>query len=154
MKKILITLLFLFLYSVGSIAKPLDLTKEEKRFIKDNPVVSIGMMPDFTPFSYYIEGELVGFEHDLLTLISQKTGLKFERHIDKWTTIYNSFKNKEIDMISSISYKKYREPFTIFTSPYYNIPIMIFVKDDFGEYNGLKSLTGKKSRCVEGRLLH
>lgn len=144
MKKILITLLFLFLYSVGSIAKPLDLTKEEKRFIKDNPVVSIGMMPDFTPFSYYIEGELVGFEHDLLTLISQKTGLKFEKHIDKWTTIYNSFKNKEIDMISSISYKKYREPFTIFTSPYYNIPIMIFVKDDFGEYNGLKSLTGKK----------
>ena len=144
MKKILITLLFLFLYSVVSIAKPLDLTKEEKRFIKDNPVVSIGMMPDFTPFSYYIEGELVGFEHDLLTLISQKTGLKFEKHIDKWTTIYNSFKNKEIDMISSISYKKYREPFTIFTSPYYNIPIMIFVKDDFGEYNGLKSLTGKK----------
>lgn len=144
MKKILITLLFLFLYSVGSIAKPLDLTKEEKRYIKDNPVVNIGMMPDFTPFSYYIEGELVGFEHDLLTLISQKTGLKFEKHIDKWTTIYNSFKNKEIDMISSISYKKYREPFTIFTSPYYNIPIMIFVKDDFGEYNGLKSLTGKK----------
>ena len=144
MKKILITLLFLFLYSVGSIAKPLDLTKEEKGFIKDNPVVSIGMMPDFTPFSYYIEGEPVGFEHDLLNLISQKTGLKFEKHIDKWTTIYNSFKNKEIDMISSISYKKYREPFTIFTSPYYNIPIMIFVKDDFGEYNGLKSLTGKK----------
>ncbi|SHG18279.1 periplasmic/7TM domain sensor diguanylate cyclase [Marinomonas polaris DSM 16579] len=144
MKKILITLLFLFLYSVGSIAKPLDLTKEEKGFIKDNPVVSIGMMPDFTPFSYYIEGEPVGFEHDLLNLISQKTGLKFEKHIDKWTTIYNSFKNKEIDMISSISYKKYREPFTIFTSPYYNIPIMIFVKDNFGEYNGLKSLTGKK----------
>ncbi|PJE54383.1 transporter substrate-binding domain-containing diguanylate cyclase [Marinomonas sp. BSi20584] len=144
MKKILITLLFLFLYSVGSIAKPLDLTKEEKGFIKDNPVVSIGMMPDFTPFSYYIEGEPVGFEHDLLNLISQKTGLKFEKHIDKWTTIYNSFKNKEIDMISSISYKKYREPFTIFTSPYYNIPIMIFIKDNFGEYNGLKSLTGKK----------
>lgn len=144
MKKILITLLFLFLYSVGSIAKPLDLTKEEKGFIKDNPVVSIGMMPDFTPFSYYIEGEPVGFEHNLLNLISQKTGLKFEKHIDKWTTIYNSFKNKEIDMISSISYKKYREPFTIFTSPYYNIPIMIFVKDNFGEYNGLKSLTGKK----------
>ncbi|WP_369921293.1 transporter substrate-binding domain-containing protein [Marinomonas polaris] len=144
MKKILITLLFLFLYSVGSIAKPLDLTKEEKGFIKDNPVVSIGMMPDFTPFSYYIEDEPVGFEHDLLNLISQKTGLKFEKHIDKWTTIYNSFKNKKIDMISSISYKKYREPFTIFTSPYYNIPIMIFVKDNFGEYNGLKSLTGKK----------
>ncbi len=47
-------------------------------------------------------------------------------------------------MITSISYKKFREPFTNFTSSYYDIPIMIFVKDDFGEYNGLKSLKGKK----------
>jgi polar amino acid transport system substrate-binding protein len=129
---------------MSSNAKPLILTEAEKSFIKSNPIVTVGMMPDFTPFSYYIEGEPVGFEHDLLDLISQKTGLKFDKHIGKWTTIYNSFKNKEIDMISSISYKKFRESFTVFTSPYYTIPIMVFVKDDFGEYNGLKSLTNKK----------
>lgn len=144
MTKLLISLIFLFLYSVTSIAKPLELTQEEKNYIKENPVVTVGLMPDFTPFSYYIEGKPVGFEHDLLDLISKKTGLKFERHIDKWMTIYNAFKNKEIDMIGSISYKKYREPFTVFTSAYYNIPIMVFVRDNFGQYNGLKSLTGKK----------
>lgn len=76
--------------------------------------------------------------------MSQRTGLVFEKKIDKWTTIYTAFKNKEVDVITSISYKKFREPFTTFTSSYYDIPIMIFVRDDFGEYKGIKSLEGKK----------
>ena len=141
--KFILSLLFL-LFSSISIAKPFALTEQEKAFIKNTPVVTVGMMPDFTPFSYYVGDEIVGFEHDLLDVISKKTGLRFEKRIDKWTSIYNAFKNKEIDLITSISYKKYREPFTIFSDAYYNIPIMIFVKDNFGEYNGLKSLSGKK----------
>ncbi|MBJ7537641.1 transporter substrate-binding domain-containing diguanylate cyclase [Marinomonas transparens] len=144
MKKILLPLLFLFVFSVESFAHPLVLTDKEQTFVQNTPKVKIGMMPDFTPFSYYINDQVVGFEHDLLDLISQKTGLKFEKHIDKWTNIYNAFKDKKLDVISSISYKKYREPFTKFTSAYYDIPIMIFVKDNFGEYKGLKSLKGKK----------
>jgi polar amino acid transport system substrate-binding protein len=143
MKKLFISALF-FVFSIQVIAQTLNLTKEEKKFIQSNPTIKVAMMPDFTPFTYYIDNTPVGFEHDLLELISQRTGLQFEKTIDKWTTIYNAFKNKEVDMISSISYKEYREPFTTFTSSYYDIPIMIFVRDTFGEYNGIKSLTGKR----------
>lgn len=143
MKKLFIFVLF-FVFSIQVIAQTLNLTKEEKKFIQSNPIIKVAMMPDFTPFTYYIDNTPVGFEHDLLELISQRTGLKFEKTIDKWTTIYNAFKNKEVDMISSISYKEYREPFTTFTSSYYDIPIMIFVRDTFGEYNGIKSLSGKR----------
>jgi len=102
------------------------------------------MMPDFAPFSYYIKNTPVGFEHELLNIISQRTGLVFEKTIAKWTTIYTAFKNKELDLIASISHKKYRESFTTYTSAYYNIPIMVFVRDDFGEYHGINSLKGKK----------
>ncbi|WP_315981582.1 transporter substrate-binding domain-containing protein [Aliamphritea spongicola] len=130
--------------SFSTLASEVVLTEEEQAFIASHPVIKVAMMPDFTPFSYKSGAGLVGFEHDLLALISEKTGLRFEIRTDKWTTIYNAFKNKEVDMISSISYKEYREPFTLFTSPYYNIPIMIFVKDNFGEYKGLQSLEGKK----------
>ncbi|MEZ4694142.1 MAG: transporter substrate-binding domain-containing protein [Aliarcobacter sp.] len=58
--------------------------------------------------------------------------------------ILKSFKEKEVDIITSISYKKERESFTKFTNPYYQIPIMIFVRDNFGKYEGIKSLEGKK----------
>ncbi len=144
MKKKFILPFFLLFLSAKCFSIPLILTEEEREFITNTPIVTVGMMPDFTPFSYYIENEVVGFEHDLLNIISQKTGLVFEKNIGKWTNIYNAFKNKELDVLTSISYKEYREPFTYFTNAYYNIPIMIFVKDNFGEYNGLKSLSGKK----------
>lgn len=144
MKRLIIQSIFMMYLSVQLFAQSIDLTQQEKEYISNNPIVKVGIMPDFTPFSYYIKNTPVGFEHDLLKIIADKTGLEFENHIDKWTNIYNSFKNKEVDIITSISYKKYREPFTTFTSAYYEIPIMIFVRDDFGEYKGLKSLQDKK----------
>ncbi|WP_417327790.1 diguanylate cyclase [Halarcobacter sp.] len=134
----------LFFISIQAVAKPIVFTEEEKEFIKNTPLVKVGMMPDFTPFSYYIKNTPVGFEHELLNILSQRTGLVFEKEYAKWTTIYTAFKNKKVDVITSISHKKYREPFTTFTSSYYDIPIMIFVRDDFGEYLGIKSLEGKK----------
>ncbi|NVJ52209.1 MAG: transporter substrate-binding domain-containing protein [Campylobacteraceae bacterium] len=142
MKRLLLIILIFF--SIQAVAKPITFTNKEKEFIKNNPVVKIGMMPDFAPFSYYNKTTLVGFEHELLNILSKRTGLIFEKNISKWTDIYNAFKNKELDVITSISYKEYREPFTAFTSSYYDIPIMIFVRDDFGEYLGIKSLEGKK----------
>lgn len=144
MKILFIQLLLIFCFTIESIASSITFTTEENNFIKTSPLVKVAMMPDFTPFSYYIENTPVGFEHDLLKIIAERTGLTFEKTIDKWTTIYNGFKNKEVDMITSISYKKFREPFTSFTSSYYDIPIMIFVRDDFGEYKGIKSLKNKK----------
>lgn len=144
MKLRLLHLCLMLCFSLNIMAAPVTLTEQEKAFIQENPVVKVAMMPDFTPFSYMIDDQIIGFEHELLNLISEKTGLTFDKRIDKWTTIYNAFKTKEVDVITSISYKKYREPFTLFTSAYYNIPIMIFVTDTFGEYNGLKSLAGKR----------
>ncbi len=144
MKILFIQLLLIFCFTMETMANSIIFTKEEKEFIKTSPIVKVAMMPDFTPFTYYIKDTPVGFEHDLLKIISKRTGLEFKKTIDKWTTIYNAFKNKEVDVITSISYKKFREPFTSFTSSYYDIPIMIFVKDDFGEYNGIKSLRNKR----------
>lgn len=144
MKLLITQILIIISLSLNIAAQDVILTEEEKNFVNSNPIVTVGMMPDFTPFTYYIKNTPVGFEHDLLKIIAEKTGLRFEKKIANWTTIYSSFKNKEVDMITSISHKNYREPFTLFTSSYYDIPIMIFVRDTFGDYHGIKSLKGKK----------
>jgi len=144
MKFLTIQLFLLTLFTFTLVSNEINLTQQEKEFIKNNPKIQVGMMPDFTPFTYIVDDKIVGFEHDLLKIISKRTGLEFEKTMAKWTKIYNAFKAKEIDMITSISYKKERVPFTNYTSSYYDIPIMIFVRDDFGKYTGLKSLEGKK----------
>ena len=144
MKILPVQLLLIVCFLISATVEAIDFTEEEKEYIALNPKVTVAMMPDFTPFTYFIEDTPVGFEHDLIKLISKKTGLYFEKSFSNWTTNYSAFKNKETDIITSISYKKYREPFTIFTSAYYEIPIMIFVRDDFGEYSGIGSLENKK----------
>lgn len=137
-------LLLILCLFINVTAEAIDFSEEEKAYIASNPSVTVAMMPDFTPFAYYIENTPVGFEHDLLEIIAEKTGLYFEKSFSNWTTNYNAFKNKQADVITSISYKKFREPFTLFTSAYYEIPVMIFVRDDFGEYSGIDSLKNKR----------
>lgn len=144
MKNLPLQLLLIVCLLISISAEAIDFTPEEKDYIASNPTVTVAMMPDFTPFTYFIESTPVGFEHDLLKIISSRTGLYFEKNFSNWTTNYSGFKNKETDIITSISYKRYREPFTIFTSAYYEIPIMIFVRDNFGEYLGINSLKNKK----------
>ena len=136
----LIYLVLLFPVTAGAV----EFTPEEKAFITSTPDIRVAMMPDFSPFSYIIQDAIDGFEHDLLALLSQRTGLTFTKRLGNWNSNLTAFKAKKLDMIASISYKKEREAFTLFTKPYYEIPIMIFVRDDFGEYHGLDSLTGKK----------
>lgn len=122
----------------------IELTPKETLYLKSHPTISTAMMPDFTPFSYVSHGNAIGFEHDLLALLSEKTGLKFIPELEIWNEALSAFKANDVDMIASISYKKDRLPFTLFTEPYYEIPIMIYVRDDFGKYEGLESLAGKK----------
>lgn len=150
MKSILINIIIYLVFLFPLTACALEFTPEEKAFITLNPEIRVALMPDFSPFSYMIHDAVGGSEHDLLALLSQRTGLKFTKQLGNWNSILTAFKNKEVDMIASISHKKEREAFTLFTKPYYEIPIMIFVRDDFGEYQGLQSLAGKRVGVLKG----
>ncbi|WP_419765258.1 MAG: transporter substrate-binding domain-containing protein [Arcobacter sp.] len=152
MKKIIIYILFL--YSLNSIfASDLNFTQEEKEYIKNSPNVTIGTMNSFTPFSFKKDGELVGFTQELIDIISQKSGLKFKKMAASWPEIYDLFYNGKIDIISEVSYRQDRLPFTLYSSPYYVIPIGVFTRKDFGNYNGIKSLRNKKVGVVKNTFI-
>jgi polar amino acid transport system substrate-binding protein len=134
----------LLIYLLPTTINAINFTEEEKEFINTNQNIKIALMPDFSPFSYIVDDRVVGFELDLISLLSQKTGLNFNKQFGVWNKNFYAFKTKNVDMITSISYKEEREAFTLYTKPYYEIPIMIFVRDDFKDYKNLQSLAGKK----------
>jgi polar amino acid transport system substrate-binding protein len=121
-----------------------DLTKQEINYIEKNRVAPISVMQDFSPFSFEINGTYQGFVNDILSLLEEKTGLRFKRVTGQWIPNLQRFKAKETKIIADISYKKEREEFTLFTKPYYEIPTLIFVRDDFKDYKGIESFKGKK----------
>ncbi len=127
-----------------------SLTDEELIYLENHPTASIALISDYAPFSYVENGELKGFDKDMLSLISKNTGLKFHEKVDHWNNNLNKFKNQKVDIIAEISHKKEREAFTLFTTPYYEIPVVIFVRDDFKNFKGLVSLSGKNVGIQSG----
>lgn len=132
---------------------PIDnipLTTEELAYLAEHPTASIAIMSDYAPFSYQEDGEVKGFVKEVMALISHKTGIEFVKKIDHWGRNLEKFRNKEVDIIADISFKVEREPFTLYTTPYYEIPVVYFVRDDITEFEGLKSLPGKRVGIQSG----
>ncbi|KTG16605.1 MULTISPECIES: transporter substrate-binding domain-containing protein [unclassified Guyparkeria] len=132
----------LLLFSASLQAAPLS--PEEKAFLERHPTVTIAMMTDHPPFSFVRDGQVVGFEHDLLELIAADTGLAFDKEYGTWSESLQRFRRGEVDMIASISYRQERTDFARYTEPYYTLPIFVFVRDDFGDYSGIADLAGLK----------
>jgi signal transduction histidine kinase len=141
MKKLFLSFIF-FISSIN--ASEIRFTKQEQEWIKNNPKVTIATTKGFPPFSYIQENKLIGYEYDLIELISKKSGLIINPVISDWSSSLNNFKSKNTDMISSISHTKEREKFVLFTKPYYIIPNVIFVNNNFKNYTDLTSLKNKK----------
>ena len=144
MKRPLLSLCGIWLLLLANGLHAMSLTPEERAFIQEHPTVSIAMMVDHPPFTTIGGGEGAGFEHDLLQLIAEKTGLAFEKEFGVWSGSLQRFRRGRTDMISSISYREDRNGFTLFTEPYYTIPVFVFVRDDFGDYSGIGDLSGRK----------
>jgi len=142
MIKSLFLIIFIFLHLAD--AKDLVLTKKEKSYI-NNTTVKVALLPNFYPFSFYKNRTLRGYSYNLLKLIAQKSKLKLEFIVDTWPNNFNNFKNEEVHIIDTISYTKERGTYTNFTKPYFEIPLVMYSRIDFADYDGtLKSLKNKK----------
>ncbi|MFP4252062.1 MAG: diguanylate cyclase [Guyparkeria sp.] len=130
-------------------AASVALDAKEKAFLESNPSVRVAMMIEHPPFTVLGDGSGSGFEHELLHLIADKTGLTFEKSFGPWGESFRRFRDGEVDMISSISYSENRSAFTLYTEPYYELPIFVFVRDDFGDYGGLSDLAGQRVGVIE-----
>ncbi|MGM0690786.1 MAG: transporter substrate-binding domain-containing protein, partial [Pseudomonadota bacterium] len=127
----------------------MTLSADEKAFLEKHRTVNIAMMVEHPPFTIVGDGSGNGFEHEVLHLIARKTGLGFEKTFGAWGDSFRRFREGEVDVISSISYDENRTDFTLFTEPYYELPIFVFVRDDFGDYSGLEDLAGHKVGVIE-----
>ena len=150
MKKYIILLTFLIIQTITQLsANKIVLKNNEKEFINNN-LVTIAMMNKFKPFSYIENESHMGMTKDIIEIISQRTGLKFNIEFDTWTNNIEKFKNRKVDMITGISYKPSRDNFTLFTKPYYKIGVYLFKNKKDAEINTFYDLKNKKVGINKG----
>ncbi|MGB5867054.1 MAG: diguanylate cyclase [Arcobacteraceae bacterium] len=96
------------------------LTLEEKQFIKENPIITIGEQEMFKPINFINTiGMHEGLVHDYLDIISEKTSLRFVSQIDDQSNLLTKLLNKNVDMLAvSPDIDKSN---LLFTTKYFNL---------------------------------
>ena len=147
MRRLVIFILCLFIqFPIFSQEPPgINFTQQEMIFIENNPVIRVGVDPEFVPFEFIDEnGDYKGIASDYLSLIEIKTGIKFE--IIKglsWPDAYEMAVNGEIDILPAVSKTVEGEKYFNFSKPYYNIKRVIVTRDNNTNVRSFDDLKGK-----------
>ncbi len=128
----------------------LVLSDEDQAWIKANPLITVGIDLDFAPIEDMDkEGNYIGVAADFLSLVSEKTGLKFKfDHDHSWAESLERIKQGNIQMLGAAVASDQRRVFMDFTEPYAWLSGVIIVPKSVTEPMSLEKLKGMKVTVV------
>lgn len=127
------------------------LSPEELLFISENPVISVGVDPNFYPLESFDErGRYSGLAADYLRLIEKMTGLKFKPvRTSDWAETERLAREGKLAMFPAAANTGRRDEYMLFTAPYINLPGAIMARRDSDmKKEDAKDLKGKKVAVV------
>lgn len=132
--------------------KTISLTIEEENWLAKKKAIKYSYEPRYEPVGWEDElGKHTGVLKDILALISQKSGMKFEDvKSSNWSDALQKAKNGDVDAIVGIAENKLRKEFFQFTTnSIYNAPgVVVTKKDDDSMYLDIKQMFENKSIAV------
>ena len=131
-----------------------SLSAREQAWLKDHPLVRIAYDSHFPPYSFLDQNQNIkGYSKDLIDVISELTGVKFESVAKCRSGLYSALQNQEVDFVASLVRDSAREEDFLFSQAYIFKSIVICKRQ--GEARGVsrKDLEGKKMAFVEKAFL-
>ncbi|MDR2604885.1 MAG: transporter substrate-binding domain-containing protein, partial [Desulfovibrio sp.] len=109
-----------------------SLTEAEKKFIRNHPVILVGIDPNFAPFEFLdSRGDYVGIAPDYLALIREKTGLRFVPALDvPYAEAQEKVTAGELDLLPTLGWTPEREKKFLLTRRYYEYKLALVVRED------------------------
>ncbi|WPN59845.1 transporter substrate-binding domain-containing protein [Pseudomonas sp. P9_31] len=131
------------------------LSASEQRWLDRHPTVTVGAIDDFAPLTFYdAQGRLSGLTAQLLTLISQRSGLTFEvqrgHSLDRQI---EQLQDGEIDLLPVVTPSVEREETLLFTRAYLSNPFVLVSATTQGSPRMLDDLAGKRLAIYRGHPL-
>jgi len=148
--KLILSFIILLFSSLSLLnANEIKLTPNEKQFIQNNPLFTVGAEMDWPPFDFVDNNQHTGVARDYLNLIEKKTGLKFKYEIDSWENLLQKTKQKSIDILPSLSKSADREKFLLFTDKYITTRDYLIAKKSSQDMHSISDLDGKTIAIVK-----
>lgn len=135
----------------------IDLSDQEKTWLKKNSKIKMGIDRDFPPFgSITDENEYIGFSADFMRIIEKRLNIEFIIFKDAtWNETMELAKSGQLDVVSALVNTKTRRKFLDFTSPFVENPTII-ISDALsnGYIESLDNLKGERVAIEEGSYAH
>lgn len=146
--KILINFLFYFLLiivSFGQKTEKIELSKQEKEYLKKLGTIKICIDPDWIPFEHIDnKGNYTGIAADLFSLITKRLNIKFEVIRTKnWNETLEFAKQGKCHLIPFMNQTKEREKYLIFTELFFTSANVLITREEHPFITDLKNLEKK-----------
>lgn len=130
----------------GAIAASLDFDAEEKQWIAEHPSVSVGVVADNEPYSFFRNGQTMGWTVDVLRRLEASTGLSFQLRMGSWPEVFGQFREGGLDVIADISQTDERSRTIEFTDAYHLRRTVLFHNVDrpLSDVGDVAALKGKR----------
>ncbi len=123
----------------------LDMTPEEQAFLREHPVIRLGVDPSFVPYEFIdTDGTYKGIAADYIALIEERTGLNMVVTPDiTWTEAYEKAVKGEIDVLPCVGETAEREKYFLFSEAYFTFHRAAFLNEEEKDINRFENLYGK-----------
>ena len=102
MKNIIFIILFLPLFLSANFQD--KLTKEEKDWLNNQKIISVGAMDNWAPISFVdYKNQAIGMGASTVELLNKKLDNKLQISSGNWNTIYEKTKNGELNAILDLT---------------------------------------------------
>ncbi len=150
MRNLLLSILF---FSCFGLVLPafasLNLTDQEKAYIKEKKQITMCVDPDWMPFEKIENGQHIGMTADYIAIMAKEIGLPVVLIPSaSWTESIEFAKARKCDIYSLAMVTEERKQYMNFTKPYLSIPVVVATKTDKFFIAELSAIKDKKLGVV------
>ena len=117
----------------------------------EDKIIYVGIDAAFPPFGYLENGNIAGFDYDIMSEIAKLTDMKVEFNQMQFAGLLPALQTKKIDaIIAGMTVTEERKQFVNFSETYYVSSQVILVHRDDNSINSFDNLDGKNVGTVIG----
>ena len=128
----------------------LELTREERAWIKANPVIKVAATPNWPPFEFEEKDEYKGLHADVIRLAAEKAGLRVEPVFGKWSDLMDKLKNKRLDLCPGLNATEERKKYLIFSDDTVSETSVVIIAPKEAPIGSIKELDGRTVSVEKG----
>ncbi|MGO4886752.1 transporter substrate-binding domain-containing protein [Anaerobacillus sp. MEB173] len=112
--------------------------------------ISVAVVQDYPPFEYVVDGQLTGFDVDIIEAIAENQNLTVDWKIMKFDGIIPALQANQVDAaVSAIAIREDRAEVVDFTEPYFESGLSLVVPVD-SDINSIEDLEGATIVAKQG----